>query len=236
VIGFRKLKTKDGVKDLVLDDVEKYPLVQFVNGKTRVIGPQKFESRVVGLGTCTRIAVPLRLAWAITTHKSQGMTLDYVVADVGGVFADGQTYVALSRASDERGLELRGFSPSRVRANPIALQFYSSPNKSLPCWDGSTTEPSADPITSVQKINRREPSPAPPRPAFASTLDINEPSDDPVPSTEKAKKKEPSPPLDPSSLEKYKVPELKEMLRARGLKVSGKKAELIERLCSDAPL
>jgi ATP-dependent DNA helicase PIF1 len=124
-------------------DGEKYPVVQFVNGIKKAIQPQTFESRLVGLGTCVRTAVPLKLAWAITTHKAQGLTLDYVIADVGGVFGEAQTYVALSRATDQKGLELRNFSKKKVRANPTALAFYSDPGGTFPTWDGNATQKNA---------------------------------------------------------------------------------------------
>jgi ATP-dependent DNA helicase PIF1 len=123
-----------------LPGVDSYPVVQFVCGTKRVIQAETFQSRLVGVGTCVRRAIPLRLAWAITTHKAQGLTLDFVIADVGEVFAEGQTYVALSRASDENGLELRNFSPKRVRANKLALMFYENPNSAFPMWDGSPAE------------------------------------------------------------------------------------------------
>jgi ATP-dependent DNA helicase PIF1 len=134
VVGFQKAVA---AQENLLPGVKEYPVVQFVNGIKKVILPTTFESRLVGLGTCTRLAIPLKLAWAITTHKSQGMTLDYVIADVGAVFAEAQAYVALSRASDENGLELRHFKANKVRANPMALAFYNDPSMSFPCWDGS---------------------------------------------------------------------------------------------------
>eukprot|EP00522_Entomoneis_paludosa_P018170 CAMPEP_0172448096 /NCGR_PEP_ID=MMETSP1065-20121228/7183_1 /TAXON_ID=265537 /ORGANISM="Amphiprora paludosa, Strain CCMP125" /LENGTH=231 /DNA_ID=CAMNT_0013199497 /DNA_START=73 /DNA_END=768 /DNA_ORIENTATION=- len=70
--------------------------------------------------------IPLKLAWAVTIHKSQGMTLDYVKVDLDGVFTEAQVYVALSRASDENGLELRNFNPRYVKADGRALAFYQS--------------------------------------------------------------------------------------------------------------
>jgi ATP-dependent DNA helicase PIF1 len=119
-----------GNKDTIM-----YPIVTFRNDVEKVIGPVRFTSRLAGLGTCVRTGIPLKLAWAITIHKSQGMTLDYVKADLGGVFTEAQTYVALSRASDENGLELRNFAAHKVRANIRALEFYANPAGSFPCWD-----------------------------------------------------------------------------------------------------
>ena len=52
------------------------------------------------------IQIPLGLAWALTIHKSQGMTLDRAVVDVSHAFAEGQVYVALSRVRDRTGLWL----------------------------------------------------------------------------------------------------------------------------------
>jgi NAD-dependent DNA ligase len=96
--------------------------------------------------------VPLKLAWAITTHKAQGLTLDYVIADVGQVFAEAQLYVALSRASDAKGLELRNFSRNRVRANPIAMKFYEDPTQEISFWWEQDGRARSDPPPSIMTV------------------------------------------------------------------------------------
>ena len=68
---------------------------------------------------------PVRLAWAITVHKSQGLTFSRVVIDLtGGVFAGGQTYVALSRCTSLEGMQLRQpIQPADVFVRPEITQF-----------------------------------------------------------------------------------------------------------------
>jgi S-adenosylmethionine:tRNA-ribosyltransferase-isomerase (queuine synthetase) len=71
---------------------------------------------------------PLSLGWAITIHKSQGMTLDEVTIDLGaGAFSPGQTYVALSRARSIEGITLiKPISMTDVHADQTAIKFYQS--------------------------------------------------------------------------------------------------------------
>ena len=67
---------------------------------------------------------PLRLAWAITIHKSQGLTFDKAIIDVSDVFAPGQAYVALSRLRSLEGLVLNNPIPSQqLNTDPAILQF-----------------------------------------------------------------------------------------------------------------
>lgn len=71
---------------------------------------------------------PLRLAWAVTIHKSQGKTYDRAVIDLGsGAFAPGQTYVALSRLTSLEGLYLtRPLRPSDILVDPDVRRFMSA--------------------------------------------------------------------------------------------------------------
>jgi hypothetical protein len=90
----------------------------------------------------------LALAWAITIHKSQGMTLTYVNAELGNCFAEAQVYVALSRVKSLEGLGLRSFNPKQIRANQKAVAFMVLRKESIffliffllvdPATDGSS--------------------------------------------------------------------------------------------------
>jgi ATP-dependent DNA helicase PIF1 len=66
--------------------------------------------------------IPLRLAWAITVHKSQGMSLDAAVMDLSHAFEFGQGYVALSRVRSLGGLHLLGWNERALKVHPLALE------------------------------------------------------------------------------------------------------------------
>jgi len=79
-----------------------------------------------GSAWVARVQVPLRLAWALSIHKSQGMTIDTLWVRCGRIWEAGQAYVALSRARAPQGLYLEGFDAARhVRLHPRVAAFYA---------------------------------------------------------------------------------------------------------------
>ena len=114
----------NGSTGLVVDFVDKYPIVQFNNGlKTRITYHEWKSDTIQGFGL---YQIPLILAWAITIHKSQGATLDSAEMDLGSnIFACGQTYVALSRVKDINSLYITSFDPNKIKINHKVRDFYS---------------------------------------------------------------------------------------------------------------
>ncbi|KAM6396341.1 ATP-dependent DNA helicase PIF1 [Pluvialis apricaria] len=100
------------------------PKVRFLCGVTQVIKMEKWVFKGPSGVNLSRQQLPLKLAWAISIHKSQGMSLDCVEISLSRVFESGQAYVALSRARSLAGLRVLDFDPKVVRADPSVLQFY----------------------------------------------------------------------------------------------------------------
>ena len=103
-----------------------WPIVQFQNGKRRTIYAHCMMSELGDdepYSLLSRTQVPLVAAWAMTIHKSQGMTLSRVIVDLGRTFQKAQDYVALSRARSLDGLKVEALGTRRWGCNKEVLQF-----------------------------------------------------------------------------------------------------------------
>ena len=100
-----------------------WPIVEFENGNIVTMKPASWEMQDGDTVLATVKQVPLRCAWAITIHKSQGMTLDRAVMDLRRTFAPGMGYVALSRVESLDGLYLQGVNERMFLVSPDAVRL-----------------------------------------------------------------------------------------------------------------
>ena len=105
------------------DVLTNYPIVEFRSGKTVTMMPDTWELRDGDKKRASISQIPLRLAWAITVHKSQGMTLDAARIDLGKAFVEGMGYVALSRVKNLQNLYLAGLNRMALRVSDDARQI-----------------------------------------------------------------------------------------------------------------
>lgn len=98
------------------------PLVKIKGGKTIEVEPAEWVIEEGQKIIAQIVQLPLRLAWAITVHKSQGMSLDAAVVDLSQAFEYGQGYVALSRVRSLSGLYLLGFNARALEVHPEVLE------------------------------------------------------------------------------------------------------------------
>ncbi|OHA59990.1 MAG: AAA family ATPase [Candidatus Vogelbacteria bacterium RIFOXYD1_FULL_42_15] len=109
VIGFAKLSGR--------------PIVKTKDGRRIEVESMAWPVEENGRALAQITQLPLRLAWAITIHKSQGMSLDEAVIDLSQVFEFGQGYVALSRVRSLAGLHLLGWNQKAFAVHPQVLSI-----------------------------------------------------------------------------------------------------------------
>ncbi|XP_055639285.1 ATP-dependent DNA helicase PIF1 [Toxorhynchites rutilus septentrionalis] len=113
----------NGARGVVINYVQGYPLVKFKK-RELLVKPETWAIKSAGGVIWTRSQLPLKLAWAFSIHKSQGLTLDCVEMSLSKVFEAGQAYVALSRAQSLDSVRILDFDGKQVWANPKVLEFY----------------------------------------------------------------------------------------------------------------
>jgi ATP-dependent exoDNAse (exonuclease V) alpha subunit len=114
----------NGTTGRVVDFEGNIPIVKTSTGqKIRVLAEDWTVENDKGETVATVSQIPLRLAWAITIHKSQGMTLDAAQIDLSQTFEVGQGYVALSRIKNIEGLHLLGLNEMALRVDPLILRI-----------------------------------------------------------------------------------------------------------------
>jgi ATP-dependent exoDNAse (exonuclease V) alpha subunit len=114
----------NGTRSIVVgfEKEEGWPIVKTYSDKTIIVLPEEWKYEDNGTVRATIKQIPLRLAWAITIHKSQGMTLDAAEIDLGDAFEPGMGYVALSRVRSLTGLKLMNLNEMALKVHPKVLQ------------------------------------------------------------------------------------------------------------------
>lgn len=101
---------------------ESSPIVRTYDNRTLIVHEEEWKFEDNGKVHATISQIPLRLAWAVTIHKSQGMTLDAAEIDLGDAFEPGMGYVALSRVRSLSGLKLMNLNEMALKVHPKILE------------------------------------------------------------------------------------------------------------------
>ncbi|HXR50479.1 MAG TPA: HRDC domain-containing protein [Verrucomicrobiae bacterium] len=113
----------NGSRGRVISIDNDVPLVELTHGKRVLVESYSWSLNEDGKIRAEISQLPLRLAWAITIHKSQGMSLDAAEIDLGKAFTPGMDYVALSRVRSLDGLYLRAINAMALTMHPEIYEF-----------------------------------------------------------------------------------------------------------------
>lgn len=113
----------NGTRGLVVELKPKSVVIKLVNGSHYEVG--YYKNTLVEDPDIALSFMPLKLAYALTIHKSQGMTLDAIEIDIGhNIFASGQAYTAISRAKNLKSVKINSVLKSSFITDPEVLGFY----------------------------------------------------------------------------------------------------------------
>jgi ATP-dependent DNA helicase PIF1 len=118
-------KLVNGSRGVIVGFENDLPRVKFMNGMVLIIDYKIWTYEENGEIVLQWTQIPLKVAFAISMHKSQGITIDYAEVDLNNVFENAQAYVALSRVRTLEGLSIKNFNKLCIRAHPKAIDFYS---------------------------------------------------------------------------------------------------------------
>ncbi len=129
--GARVMMVKNSFEDKyangtlgIVEDCDGYGItVRLGDGRMVAVKPANWKIEEDGKVKCEIIQYPLRLAWAITVHKSQGMSLDAAEVDLSQAFEKGMGYVALSRVRTLGGLSIKGMNKTALTVDEEVLIF-----------------------------------------------------------------------------------------------------------------
>ena len=121
------------------------PIIETNSGMTFTVSQQSWKIEEDGKVKAEITQFPLRLAWAITVHKSQGMSLDAMEVDLSKAFTKGMGYVALSRVRSLDGMKLLGFNDMSLEIDPEVLEM-----------DKSFQDKSVDAVTDLKEMSRED--------------------------------------------------------------------------------
>jgi ATP-dependent DNA helicase PIF1 len=118
------LKLCNGSRGVVVKFENELPVVRFLNGLTMVIEHKTWtvEENKVPVFMFTQI--PLKVAFACSGHKSQGLSIDYAQVDLANIFEYGQAYVCLSRVRTLEGLSIKNLNKECFKTNQKVIDFY----------------------------------------------------------------------------------------------------------------
>jgi ATP-dependent DNA helicase PIF1 len=102
------------------------PVVKFADTTIKVVPMVRSLESKKGEILASRCQVPLKLAWSLTIHKSQGMSIDRLEVKIDDAFEYGMAYVALSRARTLAGLRVVAYNKAKFRINPKVKKFYKA--------------------------------------------------------------------------------------------------------------
>jgi ATP-dependent DNA helicase PIF1 len=141
----------NGSRGMVIQFENKVPRVRLMNGRVIDVVPHTWSLTEDGRIKAEIHQLPLRLAWAITIHKSQGMSLDAAEIDLSRAFTPGMGYVALSRVRSLDGLYLQGINATALQMHPQIFELDRELRQASAALAEITEDIAAEPVATTTR-------------------------------------------------------------------------------------